>query len=65
MSCFGLDVWGSSQNEYGRIRMVENFAPVRVAFAWIDVIYISFRVITVESFRFNEPISCSPSVELT
>ena len=32
MSCFGSDVFGSSQNEYSRIRMVETFCSRAIRF---------------------------------
>ena len=32
MSCFGLDACGSSQNEYGGIRMVETYCSRAIRF---------------------------------
>ena len=41
-SCFGLDVCGSSQNEYGRIRMVETFCSSQTYLRRSLEIYIIF-----------------------
>ena len=66
---YKLDVCGSSQNEYGRIRMVETFCP-RVIQTYllrslgIDIIILfPFLSASVESFHLNNPISCGTSVE--
>ena len=67
LSCLGLEVCGSSQNEYCRIRMVEtSCSRVIQTYLWrslgIDIIF-TFLTASVESFRFHNPVSCGSSVE--
>ena len=57
MSCFDLDVCSPSQNEYGRIRMVETFCSRAIQiYLWrslgIDIIFTLLSAL----FRLNNPI---------
>ena len=59
MSCFGLDVCGPSQNEFGKIRMVETFCSRAIqTYLWrslgIDIIFTFLSAL----FRLNNPMSC-------